>query len=73
MTRPRFSRATLAAHIARQVANLPAFSSKDGWNQVNGKGEDANRNYGAWRALLDLADEFELDLRREPKPEKVLP
>ncbi len=57
----RFSKALLAEYIAKHAFRFD-FNPRDGWNQVNGKGEEANRNYGEFRALLDLANEFELDL-----------
>ena len=58
----RFSKATLAEYIRERLNNLPAFDRGNGWAQVKGKGEDASRSYGEYRILIQLADDFELEV-----------
>lgn len=65
MTRPRFSKATLGAEIERRILSLQEeyevkFNPNNGYAQVRGKGEEKNRAYGEFRALLDLAEHFDL-------------
>ncbi len=78
----RFSKATLAKYIADHIklghesgakwtpGDQNKFNPDHGWAQVEGKGEDVNRAYGSFRALLDLAEEFGLDLNAEPPKPK---
>jgi hypothetical protein len=64
----RFSKAALAAYI-RGYIDRCEFDSGNGYAQVEGKGEALNRMYGRYRAFLDLAYEFKLDLYPERKPQ----
>ena len=68
--RPRFSKASVAAEIARSVAALRAnhptlrLDPDNGWAQVAGKDEEAHRVYGEFRALLDLAERIGVEVPR---------
>lgn len=77
----RFSKAILAKYIVDHIKpgwlspegdddEKLKFNPDHGWAQVEGKGEDVNRAYGSFRALLDLAEEFGLDLNAEPPKPK---
>lgn len=45
----------------RTLENEHGFYSGNGWNQVNGKGEEINRAYGKWDFARILMDVLELD------------
>jgi len=51
----------LAAYVAKELPKT-GFVTSNGWAQVDGKGEQANRDYGRWEALMELATEFDLEL-----------
>jgi hypothetical protein len=60
----RFSKKILARWIGRRLASIEQtyhFNPRNGWDQVNKKGEAANRAYGEWNLLRDLVDVFDLD------------
>jgi hypothetical protein len=55
----RFSKAALLEVLRARAEFTRAewgFREELGWIQVEGKGEEANREYGAFRELLDLVD-----------------
>ena len=59
----RFSKATLAARLSDRVTRLQLewnFDPRNGYAQVEGRGEEINRAYGEWNALRDLMEEFDL-------------
>ena len=59
----RFSKATLAGHLTRRIDYLGKewnFDPGNGWNQVKGKGEEANRAYGEWECARRLMERFDL-------------
>lgn len=63
MTQDRFSKKKLAKDIWGRINALEVtykFKSYDGWNQVNGKGEEINREYGEYAILLHLTNEYDL-------------
>jgi hypothetical protein len=65
MAKERFCKATVARYISNRIAVLEekhGFQRSNGYVQVRGKGETANREYGEWRELLDLAERFELEV-----------
>lgn len=58
----RHSKANLVMNLRRRAARLQAewgFDPEDGCMQVEGKGEAANRAYGAWNAMVELIEELE--------------
>jgi len=60
----RFSKKQLAIEIWKSInylENKYGFKSYNGWNQVNGKGEELNRQYGKYECLLSLTNEFNLE------------
>ena len=62
----RFSRVKVAITIwkaAEAARGEHKFSESNGWDQVNGGGEETNRAYGAWRALMDLLTDIDEDGR----------
>lgn len=64
---PRFSKAKLAKFIVNALADLEEnhkFDPRNGYDQVIGQGEGANRAYGEYAALMGIADQFELDLSK---------
>lgn len=69
----RFSKALVASKIQRHIdaalvlarANGCRLDPSNGFVQVLGCGEEANREYGAYRVLLDLAEDLCLDVRAE--------
>jgi hypothetical protein len=61
--KPRFSKQTVIDYIARRQSELEAefgFDPRNGWSQVDGKGEEINRAYGEYASLSTLVDVFEL-------------
>ena len=65
MPEERFSKKRVADYISHQMARAEerfGFDPNDGYRQVAGKGEDLNREYGAYSALQDLLEH--LGLRR---------
>lgn len=68
MAQARFSKTTLAAEVFKRIHRLECdfnFERGNGYAQVTGKGDELNRAYGEFHALLDLAQEFDLS---EPVP-----
>lgn len=68
MTGRRFSKQLVGEYIAKRTKGHD-FDPGDGWKQAEDRGEAINRDYGGWRALLDLADYFDLteDMRQKRK------
>lgn len=60
-TKRRFSKSMLANYINEKLADLPKFDARQGWYQAKDKGEKMNELYGAYRALIQLAVDFELN------------
>jgi hypothetical protein len=63
LPKPRFSKQSLIDYIERRQTELEAefgFTARDGWSQVEGKGEEINRAYGEYTHLSTLVDVFEL-------------
>lgn len=58
VTPSRLTKTTLYKAVLSRVAALPGFYRGNGYDQVTGKGEEANEQYGEWRYLLDIADEY---------------
>jgi len=59
----RFSKAALKAHIEHRLTHLQEafnFDPHNGYSQVIGLPEGANRAYGTFTTLLDLADAMNL-------------
>lgn len=59
MSASRFSRRVVADEISRALAALYRdhdFDERDGYAQVRGRGEEINRAYGEWDALLRLSE-----------------
>ena len=57
------NRPALAAHVLDRLDVLReehGFDDRNGWEQVNGRGEAKSRAYGEWEALQSLAERFEL-------------
>lgn len=53
----RFSKAKLLddlREMAERRRKLHGFDPGNGYAQVRGKGEEANREYGEWRTILDI-------------------
>jgi len=53
MTAKRFSKKLLTTWLERRFLDMQKanhFDQNNGWAQVQGKGEEANRLYGEWRA-----------------------
>ena len=42
------------------------FNPRNGYAQVMGRGEEANRAYAEWRLLLDIAEHFDVDISAQP-------
>lgn len=58
-----FSKKALGVSLWGKVEWLEkkyGFKSYDGWNQVNGKGEEINRAYGEYNCLFKLINEYHL-------------
>ncbi len=58
----RFTRSALLGHIERRMLELESshgFTSQDGWNQVDGKGEATNRLYGEYACLARLVEDID--------------
>lgn len=50
--RQRFSKSKLLADLQRLMEQRQgSFDPKNGWSQVQGKGERANRDYAEWRTV----------------------
>jgi hypothetical protein len=68
VSRARFSKASVAAEIEARIRALReewpsvGLDPDKGWAQVAGKGEGANRVYGEFQALCDLAERLGLDV-----------
>jgi len=61
MKRP-FSKEVVRKRLTGAIDQLEqtyGFIQKNGWEQVNGKGEEINRLYGAYNTLLGLLDELD--------------
>ena len=59
----RFSKVKLAAYLLRRIDAIERtrnFDTMNGWQQVDGAGEEANRDYAEWHALLEVARDFGL-------------
>lgn len=59
----RFCGATLAMWVSDRLDYYEAtygFTRKNGWSQVEGKGEEINRAYGEYDCCLSLIDAFSL-------------
>lgn len=55
----RFTKAAVLAFIdltREQFEATHGFDPRNGWAQVEGRGEAVNRDYGAYSVLRDLAD-----------------
>lgn len=60
----RFSKASLRDVLKRRIVQIERqwrFDPDNGWAQVEGKGEDANRAYGEYDAYRSLIDTFNLE------------
>ncbi len=65
MSTTRFSKAVVAAEIERALKILHdewSFDVTNGYAQVKGSSEAANRAYGEWTALLQLAERLDLEV-----------
>lgn len=61
----RFSKQLLLSHLDAQILELQdeyKFDPMNGWAQVEGKGEERNRKYGEYDALLRLSEQIESGL-----------
>lgn len=75
LTMEKFSKRVLASHVYGRLDAIQhehRFDPRDGWAQVRGLGEEKNRAYGEYDALLRLVDVFGLD-RVEARPEEHAP
>lgn len=52
MAKKRFSKNQLLLDLAELMEKRRGtFDPKNGWSQVQGKGEQANRDYAEWRSI----------------------
>ena len=59
----RFGKTAVREYALALIETLEetyGFSTESGYAQVMGKGEEVNREYGAYSALQDLLDRFSL-------------
>ena len=59
----RFNKKNLGRKLWERIALLGAeygFDSNDGTDQVKNRSLEANRAYGEWNALRELAEEWDL-------------
>ena len=57
----RFSKKMMQNLLVKQIEYLEKkyrFTRQNGWNQVEGKGEEHNRAYGRWDTLRNLLDQI---------------
>ena len=62
MSKPRFSKQALLEGLQIAIDSLKkehGFRHDNGWNQVRGKGEEANRAYGEFEAYSHVRDMIE--------------
>ncbi len=57
---------------ANAIEGKWGFDPHNGWAQVDGRGEEVNRDYGAYRAYLELIDSIESGyVAEEASPRKT--
>ncbi len=59
----RFSKAALADHVFAVIDGIQKkyhFNPNNGWNQVDGKGEESNRAYSEFAAMMNLVSIYGL-------------
>lgn len=57
----RFNKAELLEDLAERAASIQqrwGFDAANGWAQVEGKGEEANRAYGEWSAITGILEDI---------------
>lgn len=61
VNKERFSRAFVLRELEIRINNIQArrsFTTQTGYKQVEGKGEEINRDYAKWDAYRSLISEF---------------